>query len=137
MNGGEIGPGDSFSASPVIYNNSTEEMYVFIEMKMPYSFNELEEFFYDFDFCEDWILVESKEGAIIYAYANSEMFVLQPGESTTPLTTEMSMKQISYEEYAFIDDINFTITDYAIGIDEVSTNPIEAWNICKLIGNME
>lgn len=30
MSSGEIGPGDSFSVSPVIINDATEEMYVFI-----------------------------------------------------------------------------------------------------------
>lgn len=30
MSSGEIGPGDSFSVSPVVYNDATEDMYVFV-----------------------------------------------------------------------------------------------------------
>ena len=30
MNSGEVGPGDCFSVSPVIFNDATDEMYVFI-----------------------------------------------------------------------------------------------------------
>lgn len=42
------------------------------------------------------------------------------------MTEQMAMKSISNEEYASIDGINVTFTEYAIGEDEVSTNPIEA-----------
>ena len=49
-----------------------------------------------------------------------------PGDSTSVLTEQMTMKSNSNEEYASIDDINVTFTGYAIGEDEVSTIPIEA-----------
>lgn len=49
----------------------------------------------------------------------------------------MTMQLISNAEYAAIDDINFTITGYAIGTEDVSTNPAEAWEQCKLIGNIQ
>ena len=31
----KVGPGDSFDVKPVIYNDATEEMYVFIQVDMP------------------------------------------------------------------------------------------------------
>lgn len=65
------------------------------------------------------------------------MTVLQPGDSTSALAEQMTMNGISNAEYAAIDDINITITGYAIGIEDVPTNPIEAWNYCKIIGNMQ
>ena len=34
LTSGEIGPGDSFSTSPLIYNDATEDMYVFIKVEM-------------------------------------------------------------------------------------------------------
>ena len=48
----------------------------------------------------------------------------------------MTMRSISNAEYAVIDDINITITGYAIGTEDVSTNPKDAWNECKEIGNL-
>lgn len=42
------------------------------------------------------------------------------------MTEQMTMKSISNEEYAGIDDIKVTFTGYAIGEDEVSTIPKEA-----------
>lgn len=63
------------------------------------------------------------------------MTVLSPGDSTSALTEQMTMKSISNAEFAAIDDINITITGYAIGTEDVSTNPIYAWNECKPIGD--
>ena len=80
--------------------------------------------------CED-------SGKVVYAYGDTEMTVLCPGESTSALTNQMTMRSISIAEYAAIDDINVTITGYAIGIEGVSTNPTDAWNECKAIGNIQ
>ena len=68
---------------------------------------------------------------MIYAYANSEMTALQPGDSTSVLAEQMTMAEISHTEYADIDDI----TGYAIGTEDVSGSSTEARNQCKLIGN--
>ena len=46
----------------------------------------------------------------------------------------MSMIDISNADYAAIEDINFTITGYGIGTEEVATDPNEAWVYCKAIG---
>ena len=45
------------------------------------------------------------------------MTVLTPGESTTALTEQMTMRSITNAEYAGIDDINITLTGYAIGVE--------------------
>ena len=76
-------------------------------------------------------------GTTIIAYAGSEMTALQPGDSTSALTEQMTMNQMSNAEYVTIDDINITITGYAIGTEDVSMEPAEAWNQCKIIGNIE
>ena len=65
------------------------------------------------------------------------MTVLCPGESTIALTNQMTMQSISNAEYAGIDDINITITGYAIGTEDMSTNPTDAWNECKAISEIE
>ena len=65
------------------------------------------------------------------------MTVLQPGDSTSALMEQMTMREISNAEYAGTDDINVTITGYAIGTENISTNPVEAWNQCKEIGNIQ
>ena len=49
----------------------------------------------------------------------------------------MNMRSISNAEYVEIDDINITVTGYAIGIEDVSTNPTDAWSECKAIGNIQ
>ena len=141
ISSGEIGPGDSFSVSPVIYNDATEEMYVFVEIQMPeYLASSLPEsgdsLLYTFDANEEWILVESGNGTVVYAYGSADMTALQPGESTSALTTQMIMKSITNAEYAAIDDVNITITGYAMGTDGMSTIPTDAWNECKTIGNI-
>ena len=74
------------------------------------------------------------DGTVVYAYGNiNEMTTLAPGDSTTALTSQMTMKTISNAEYAGIDDINITITGYAIGTEDVSMIPTETWNVCKAI----
>ena len=97
MSSGEIGPGDSFSVSPVIINDATAAMYVFMEIQMPeYLDSSLPEsgdsLLYTFDANEEWILVESGNGTVVYAYGNAAMVALQPGESTSAVATQMTMK---------------------------------------------
>ena len=129
----EVGPGDSFDVKPVVYNDATEEMYVFIQVDMPEITNGL---LYSFDADADWCLVSEDSGTVVYAYGSTEMTVLSPGDSTSALTERMTMAEMSNAEYAFIDDINITITGYAMGIEGVSVNPTEAWEQCKEIGNI-
>lgn len=128
----KVGPGDSFDVKPVIYNDATEDMYVFIEIEMPLVWTTP---LYSFTPSENWCVVESDGGVVVYAYtAGSElMTVLTPGESTVALTEQMTMRSITNAEYAGIDDINITLTGYAIGVEDVPTVPVEAWDYCKAI----
>ena len=132
LNGGEVGPGDSFSVNPVIYNDATEDMFVFIRVDMHFVDGSP---LYTFEVDRDWTQVESDEGMVVYAYtAGSEgMTALTPGEITTALTEQMTMRSITNAEYAGIDDINITLTGYAIGVENVPTVPEEAWVYCKSI----
>ena len=45
-------------------------------------------------------------------------------------------RKCKHKDHYALDDINFTITGYAIGTEDVSTNPAEACEQCKLIGNI-
>ena len=54
-------------------------------------------------------ILENREDGV-YAYGSEEMTTLAPGEGTTALTEQMTMKSITNAEYAGIDDINITIT---------------------------
>lgn len=92
---------------------------------------------YTFDVNEEWTLVESGKGTVVYAYGRADMTALQQGESTSSLTTQMTMKSITNAEYADIDDIHITITGYAMGTEGMSTIPTDAWNECKTIGNIQ
>ena len=92
---------------------------------------------YSFDADDEWCFLSEDGGTVVYAYGSAEMTALSPGETTSALTSRMTMSEISNAEYAAIDDINVTITGYAIGIEGVSTNPTDAWNECKAIGNIQ
>ena len=126
---GEIGPGDSFPTSPTVYNDATEEMYVFMKVEMPVVSDEP---LYSFDLGEGWVKVEDG----VYAYGGEEMTTLAPGETTKPLTSEMKMREISRAEFAELSDISVKITGYAIGTEDVSAVPSEAWEVCKSIGSI-
>ena len=132
LNSAEVGPGDSFPVNPVIYNDATEDMFVFIRVDMPFVDGSP---LYTFEVDRDWTQVESDGGVVVYAYtAGSEgMTALTPGESTTALTEQMTMRSITNAEYAGIDDINITLTGYAIGVEDVPTVPEEVWEHCKFI----
>lgn len=134
MSTGEVGPGDSILVNPIVTNSATEEMYVFLKIQMPeWDGSPL----YTFQADDQWVLIESANGTAVYAYGNPEMMILNPGESTSALTNQMVMRSISNAEYAAIDDINITVTCYAIGTEGVATNPADAWNECKTIGNIQ
>ena len=120
--------------NPVVTNSATEEMYVFVKIDMSeWDGSPL----YTFQADDQWELVESAGGTAVYAYGNPEMTILNPGESTPALTNQMVMQSISNAEYAAIDDINVTVTCQAIGTEGVATNPADAWNECKTIGNIQ
>ena len=54
MSAMEVGPGDSFDVKPVVYNDATEEMYVFIQVAMPVIADEA---LYSFDADNEWGVV--------------------------------------------------------------------------------
>ena len=126
----ELGPGESVSIKPKVVSDSTEDMYVFIKVEMPTV--DSGEKLYEFGLNSSWVEVEDG----VYAYGSEEMTTLAPGESTTAMTEQMTMKSITNAEYAGIDDINITITGYAIGTEGVETNPQEAWTYCKVLAGI-
>lgn len=109
-------------------------MYVFIQVDMPTTADGI---LYSFDVDDEWCVVSEDDGTVVYAYGSTEMTILAPGDSTSALTNQMTMKSISNAEYAAIDDINITITGYAMGTEDMSTNPVDAWNECKTIGDIQ
>ena len=92
LTSGEVGPGDSFSVKPVVTNSATEEMYVFIQVDMPETADRM---LYSFEADADWCFISEDGGTVVYAYGNSEMTALQPGESTSALTEQMTMDEVS------------------------------------------
>ena len=69
---------------------------------------------YEYIVGDDWVLVESTAERQVYAYGSSDtLTTLALAESTSPMTTQMTMKNISSADYAGFDDINVTITGYA------------------------
>ena len=131
-----------FSMGPRRDDGHCAESNAMQEIQMPeYTDSSLPEsgdsLLYTFDVNEEWTLVESGKGTVVYAYGRADMTALQQGESTSSLTTQMTMKSITNAEYADIDDIHITITGYAMGTEGMSTIPTDAWNECKTIGNIQ
>lgn len=87
---------------------------------------------YEFVVGDGWVEVE--EG--VYAYRGEEMTTPAPGETTSALTSEMKMKEMSRAEFAQLTDISVKITGYAIGTEGVETEPSAAWSQCKMIGQI-
>ena len=133
--GEEVGPGDFIAVTPEVYNDGTENMYVFIVIDQPSVKNES---LYFYSVLDGWSLVSETAEEQIFAYAiDNAMTAVVPGETTVPLFEGMTMKSISNMEYTQIDDINFTITAYALGIEGISDEVNEAWGACKSTGNIE
>lgn len=129
---GEVGLGDTVWVNPAIENTATEAMYVFIEIDTA-ECNGLPLYEYDIDDC--WLNVESSGGNTVYAYADSDGMIakLYPGETTVPLLSSMTMRNITIAEYAEIEDINIRITGYAIDTNGYSMLPSEVWYECKTL----
>ena len=120
----EVGPGDEVAVSPVVTSDATENMYVVIVVDMPVFEGSP---IYEYTVDGSWTQI-SDEDSLVYGYGSSdEMTVLLPGDTTTPLTESLLMKNFTIPEYAYIDDINVTFNVYALGADGTSSNPDEVW----------
>ena len=120
----EVGPGDGVAVSPVVTSDATEIMYVVIVVDMPVFEGSP---IYEYTVDDSWTQI-SDEDSLVYGYGSSdEMTVLLPGDTTTPLTESLLMKNFTIPEYAYIDDINVTFNVYALGADGTSSNPDEVW----------
>lgn len=120
----EVGPGDGVAVSPVVTSDATENMYVVIVVDMPVFEGSP---IYEYTVDGSWTQI-SDEDSLVYGYGSSdEMTVLLPGDTTTPLTESLLMKNFTIPEYAYIDDINVTFNVYALGADGTSSNPDEVW----------
>ena len=120
----EVGPGDEVAVSPVVTSDATENMYVIIVVDMPVFEGSP---IYEYTVDDSWAQI-SDEDSLVYGYGSSdEMTVLLPGDTTTPLTESLVMKNFTIPEYAYIDDINVTFNVYALGADGTSSNPDEVW----------
>ena len=120
----EVGPGDEVAVSPVVTSDATERMYVVIVVDMPVFEGSP---IYEYTVDDSWTQI-SDEDSLVYGYGSSdEMTVLLPGDTTTPLTESLVMKNFTIPEYAYIDDINVTFNVYALGADGTSSNPDEVW----------
>jgi hypothetical protein len=125
-----LGPGDSTDVNAYIENTATENMFVFIKIDMPVYEQEP---IYEFETDDSWVLVDSEDGSVVYAYAGDEMTVLYPGEVTEVLMDKITMKKISNAAYSYIDDINIKITGYGLGTDGMNSNIQEVWDYCKVL----
>lgn len=123
---GEIGLGESMSINPVITSDAIENMYVFIRVEMPaYTDTGL----YSMNINDGWSVeeygVEGEQYIAVYRYDK----VLEPGESTSPLSNSLAMVDMSVADYAALDNINVTMTGYACGADDMDME--SAWDAIK------
>lgn len=62
----EVGSGDSFDVKPVVYNDATEEMYVFIQVDVPTTADgTLTGYPIDTDHNQTWFVVEDCENRLL------------------------------------------------------------------------
>ena len=126
---GDIGPGESMSVNPIITSESSVDMYVFIRVEMPV-YNSGEGL-YSFEPNSEWSLVESSEGldgkwVEVYRYNEP----LTPDESTTPLASSLTMKNMTLADLAEIKDVNVSMTGYACKVSDVGSID-DAWDYIK------
>ncbi|MGN0906427.1 MAG: hypothetical protein ACI4NM_04705 [Bullifex sp.] len=126
----ELGPGDTVTIRPYVKSESSVPICVFIKVEMPYIAGAP---LYTMNVSSEWMEVENSSGTIVYAYGNSEMTPLEPGDSTTYLANAMRMRSISIADYAGLNDINATFTAYTMEFvqETTPTDPSEAWTMMK------
>ncbi len=128
---GEIGPGESRSIDPVITSVASVDMYVFIRIEMPvFGDGGLYELVPD----ANWTLVDSYEadGQWIEVYGYTE--ALAPEASTTALSNELTMVDMSLSEYALVTDMDVSMTGYGCKTVDESGQDVgiqDAWNSIK------
>ena len=124
--GGEIGPGESKSINLVITSGATLDMYAFIRVVMPrFSSSGL----YSLNVADGWSIEESgvKDGKFVTVYRYGD--IVAPGEQTTPLATQITMKDIGEEEYAGLGDINVEVGGYACSTEDMDIDDV--WGAIK------
>ena len=124
----DVGPGETVAVNPVIISDSTENMFVFMAVEMDSIDGSP---IYEYDVDDSWTLINDDE-YLVYGYGTSnELTMIGPGDSTTPLTSRLTLKNISIPEYAFVSSIDVTFNVYAIASDDLSSDPGEAWTVAK------
>lgn len=124
----DVGQGDAVAVNPVIISDSTENMFVFMAVEMDSIDGSP---IYEYDVDDSWTLVNDDE-YLVYGYGTSdELTMIGPGDSTTPLTIRLTLKNIAIPEYAFVSGIDVTFNVYAIASDGLSNIPVEAWMVAK------
>ena len=124
---GEIGPGESKSINPIVTSNSSIPSYVVFRVVMPLTSSS--EGLYNIESGSAWSLVESGvvDGQWVEVYLYSE--ALAPEASTSPLGPTVTMKEIGMSEYASLEDLNISMSAYAVGTDDEEME--NAWKDIK------
>ena len=120
---GQIGIGESKSINPVITSKSSVDAYCFIKIDMP-AFGDGG--LYEIEPSVDWSLQNSRADSdrwiVIYRYDSA----LAPGASTTALSNELTMVDMTRAEYGQLTDLNVTMTGYACGTEDLEI--ADAWD---------
>ena len=119
---GEVGPGESMSVNPVITSDASADMYVFIRVEMPALG---ESGLYTLTPSSAWSVQESgvqgDRWVTVYRYDS----VLTPGASTTALTSNLTMVDMSHAEFSEVTELNVSMTGYACGTEDLELE--NAW----------
>ena len=110
----------------MITSGATLDMYAFIRVVMPrFSSSGL----YSLNVADGWSIEESggKDGKFVTVYRYGD--IVAPGEQTTPLATQITMKDIGEEEYAGLGDINVEVGCYGCGTEDMDID--DAWGAIK------
>lgn len=120
---GEVGPGESMAVNPTLSSNASVDMYCFIRVEMPaYGESGL----YEIEPGSDWSVQEARvevdRWIAVYRYDSA----LTPGASTTALTSNLTMVDMSRAEYSEVSDLNVSMTGYACGTEDLELG--DAWS---------
>lgn len=128
---GSVRPGSTVSLSPVLTNNGDINATAIMRVTLPVVNGSSA---YDYEINSSWTLVDADPdfGVYVYGYgSNSDMTVLNPGDSTDALTSAFTMKSsITEAEFNAMGSVDISVDGFLVDSEEGS-DPVSAWGMVQ------
>ena len=123
---GTIAPGDSKSMSAVVSNPGTAEGLAFIRFEYPTisSASGMAGSAYTWSVNSGWSVVEEGIGYSVYGYNSA----IGENQNTSSLMDNLTMKNMSTEDYKNLADVNVSMVGYVADCSEYGTDIEVAWS---------